>query len=163
MTRKWFFIFTALAITAVTVFVSDQITQAQRPDRSEMRDRHDGGRRGGGGRLSPTSFIDGSWADLTFTVSVNDETLLKARPIYQKHRDNLAKALREARESGDFQGIRGIMMEIRSGFTAERNAVLTDEQASQLEEIQEKRMQQMMPRGQRPDGGSGRDGGGRRR
>ena len=163
MTRKWFFISTVLAIAAVAVFVSNQITQAQRPDRSEMRDRQGGGRRGGGGRFSPTSLIDGSWADLTFTVNVDDETLLKARPIYQKYRDNLEKAVNEARESGDFQAIRGMMTEIREGFTAERNAILTDEHASQLEAIEGKRMQQMMRRGGRPDGGGERAGGGRRR
>ena len=37
MTRKSFGIVSVLAIVLVVIFVSNQITQAQRPDRSEMR------------------------------------------------------------------------------------------------------------------------------
>ena len=51
MTRKWFVLFTILAIAAIAVFVTDQVTQAQRPDRGERRDRPGGGRRGGDGAV----------------------------------------------------------------------------------------------------------------
>ena len=160
MTRKWFFIFTVFAIAAVAVFVSNQITQAQRPDRSEMRDRQGGGRRGG---FSPTSIIDSSWVDLTFTIKADDKALIQARPIYQNYRDNLEKTFKEAQKAGDFQGLRGAVTNLRDGLKTDLSAVLTEEQIAKLETLQQERRQQMgrrgggRGRGGRPDGGgSGR-------
>ena len=148
MTHKWILMFTILAIAMCAVFVSSQMTQAQRPDRGGLQDREGRDRRGGGaGRFSPTSLIDGSWADLTFGVKVDDETLIKARLIYQRHRDKIEKSVDEARESGDFQSIRNAIVEIREGFTKERNAVLTREQTKALEVIERDRGQRMMRRG----------------
>ena len=159
MTRKSFGIVSVLAIVLVVIFVSNQITQAQRPDRSEMRERARGGGRGGPGGMrgfSPTSIIDSSWTDLTFVVKVDDETLLKARPVFQKHREKLEKAVKEARDSGDFQSMRAEMARLREAFATERDAVLTEEQISQLEKLEADRIEQMMRRG----GGPGRRGGG---
>ena len=139
MTRKSFGIVSVLAIVLVVIFVSNQITQAQRPDRSEMRERGRGGGRGGPGGMrgfSPTSIIDSSWTDLTFVVKVDDETLLKARPVFQKHREKLEKAVKEARDSGDFQSMRAEMAQLREAFATERDAVLTEEQISQLEKLE---------------------------
>ena len=158
MTRKCFCMVSVLAVALIAVFVSNQITQAQRPDRSEMRERGRGGRGGAGGMrgFSPTSIIDSSWTDLTFVVKVDDETLLKARPVFQKHREKLEKAFKEARESGDFQSMRLEMAQLRDAFATERDAVLTEEQISKLEALEAKRIEQMMHRG----GGPGRRGGG---
>ena len=158
MTRKCVCIVSVIAIVLVAVLVSNQITQAQRPDRSDMRERGRGGRGGPGGMrgFSPTSIIDSAWVDLTFEVKVDDETLLKARPVFQKHREKLAKAVKEARDSGDFQSMRLEMAQLREAFATERNAVLTEEQISKLEALEAKRIEQMMRRG----GGPGRRGGG---
>ncbi len=159
MTRKCFGIVSVLAIALVAIFVSNQFTQAQRPDRSEMRERGRGGGRGGPGGMrgfSPTSIIDSSWTDLTFVVKVDDETLLKARPVFQKHREKLEKAVKEARESGDFQSMRLEMAQLREAFATDRNAVLTEEQISKLDALEAKRIEQMMRR----RGGQGRRGGG---
>ena len=159
MTRKCFGIVSVLAIALVAIFVSNQLTQAQRPDRSEMRERGRGGGRGGPGGMrgfSPTSIIDSSWTDLTFVVKVDDETLLKARPVFQKHREKLEKAVKEARESGDFQSMRLEMSQLREAFATDRNAVLTEEQISKLDALEAKRIEQMMRR----RGGQGRRGGG---
>lgn len=158
MARKSLGVVSVLAIVLATVFVLNEITQAQRPDRSEMRERGRGGRgeRGGMRGFSPTSIIDSSWTDLTFVVKVDDETLLKARPVFQKHREKLEKAVTEARESGDFQAMRLTMANLRDAFATERNAVLTEEQISKLDALEAKRIEQMMRR----RGGSGRRGGG---
>ena len=159
MARKSLGVVSVLAIVLATVFVLNEITQAQRPDRSEMRERGRGGGRGGPGGMrgfSPTSIIDSSWTDLTFVVKVDDETLLKARPVFQKHREKLEKAVKEARESGDFQSMRLEMAQLREAFATDRNAVLTEEQISKLDALEAKRIEQMMRR----RGGQGRRGGG---
>ena len=158
MTRKSLGVISVLAIVLATVFVLNEITQAQRPDRSEMRERGRGGRgeRGGMRGFSPTSIIDSSWTDLTFVVKVDDETLLKARPVFQKHREKLEKAVTEARESGDFQAMRLTMANLRDAFATERDALLTEEQIDQLQKLEARRIERMMRRG----GGPGRRGGG---
>ena len=158
MTRRCFCMVSVLAVALIAVFVSNQITQAQRPDRSEMRERGRGGRGGAGGMrgFSPTSIIDSSWTDLTFVVKVDNETLLKARPVFQKHREKLEKTVKKAMESSDFQSLRLEMAQLRDAFATERDTVLTEEQISKLEALEAKRIEQMMRRG----GGPGRRGGG---
>ena len=155
MKRRWFVLTAILAMAAVTVFLTNQVTQAQRPDRGGMRDRAGGERRGGGGMraFNPTSIIDNSWTDLTFSLKVDDETLIKARPVYQKHRDSLEKAVKEASDSQDFSGVREAMMAVRSGFETDLKSVLTEDQIAKLDTLQADRMQQMMNRGGRGGGG----------
>ena len=121
MTRRCFCMVSVLAVALIAVFVSNQITQAQRPDRSEMRERGRGGRGGAGGMrgFSPTSIIDSSWTDLTFVVKVDNETLLKARPVFQKHREKLEKTVKKAMESSDFQSLRLEMAQLRDAFATE--------------------------------------------
>ena len=145
-------------MAAVTVFLTNQVTQAQRPDRGGMRDRAGGERRGGGGMraFNPTSIIDSSWTDLTFSLKVDDETLIKARPVYQKHRDNLQKAIKEASNSEDRGALREVFGKIGSGFQADLKSVLTEDQVAQLDELAQKRRQQMMNRGGGRGGGGGR-------
>lgn len=158
MKRRWFVLTAILAMAAVTVFLTNQVTQAQRPDRGERRDRAGGERRGGGGMraFNPTSIIDNSWTDLTFAVKVDDETLIKARPVYQKHRDSLEEAVKEASSSGDFRAVREAMGKIRDGFQTDLKSVLTEEQIARLDTLQAERMQQMMNRGGGRGGGGGR-------
>ena len=158
MKRRWFVLTAILAMAAVTVFLTNQVTQAQRPDRGERRDRAGGERRGGGGMrgFNPTSIIDNSWTDLTFSLKVDDETLIEARPVYQKHRDNLQKTLKDARESGNREGLREAFGKVGSEFKADLKSVLTDEQMTKLETLQQKRMQQTMNRGGGRGGGGGR-------
>ena len=157
MKRRWFVLTAILAMAAVTVFLTNQITQAQRPDRDERRDRAGGERRGGMRGFNPTSIIDNSWTDLTFSLKVDDDTLIKARPVYQKHRDNLEKILKEVHQSGDRRGLREAFGKIGSGFKTDLKSILTEEQIAQLDELEGKRRQQMMNRG------GGRGGGGRGR
>ena len=158
MKRRWFVLTAILAMAAVTVFLTNQVTQAQRPDRGERRDRAGGERRGGGGMraFNPTSIIDNSWTDLTFSVKVDDETLIKARPVYQKHRDSLQQTLKEARESGDRGGLREAFGKVGSEFKADLKSVLTEDQVAKLDALQQERMQQMMNRGGGRGGGGGR-------
>jgi Spy/CpxP family protein refolding chaperone len=140
-------------MAAVTVFLTNQVTQAQRPDRGGMRGGGGGGMRG---FMNPTSIIDSSWTDLTFAVKVDDETLIKARPVYQKHRDSLEKAVKEASSSGDFRAVREAMGKIGDGFQTDLKSVLTEEQIAKLDALQQERMQQMMNRGGGRGGGGGR-------
>ena len=78
---------------------------------------------------------------------------VQARPVYQNSRDALEKAMKEARDSGDFGSMRGTVMEVRESFDSDLKKVLTEEQAAKLEELQQKRMERMM---NRRTGGRGR-------
>ena len=158
MKGRWFVLTAILAMAAVTVFLTNQVTQAQRPDRGERRGVE---RRGGGGGMrgfNPTSIIDNSWTDLTFSLKVDDDTLIKARPVYQKHRDSLQKTLKEAHDSRNREELRETFGKIGSEFKADLKSVLTEEQIAKLDALAQERMQQQMRRG----GGEGRRGGGGR-
>jgi len=168
MKRKLFVLLTILAITAIGIFITDQVTQAQRPDRSERGERNRGrggpGGPGGSGGMRPTSLIENSWAGVTFALKVDDKTLVKARPIHQKAWDDINKTMKEARESMDFGGMRGAIQEISKEFSESLKGVLTEGQSAQLKEWQQEQMSQQMRRGRRGGGGEGRRGeGGRRR
>lgn len=44
------------------------------------------------------AFVNISWTDLTFILKVDDQTLLKARPIYQAAFDDIQAKKQEIRE-----------------------------------------------------------------
>ena len=88
--KQKFFAIGAIAVLAIVgVFIFEHATSAQRPDRNAQNQRgnRQGGERGGRGMRSMmmmqqlVSTVENSWIDLTFSVKVDDETLVKARPI----------------------------------------------------------------------------------
>ena len=109
MKRKLFVLSAIALIAVVGLFVFEHATSAQRPDRDaqpgqDQRGNRPGGDRGGRnmmGMFNPTSFVNNSWLDLSFKVKVDDETLVKARPVHQAAIDKFEKKMKEVRESGD--------------------------------------------------------------
>ena len=176
MKQKFFAIGAIAVIAIVGVFVFQHATSAQRPDRNAQNAQSERGNRQGGergNRRMPTmnyvSLVDNSWLDLTFAVKVDDEALLKARPIYQTGRDNIASKMEalgqpEMREATEKE-IQTILME----FNMSLKEVLTEEQRAKLSKLTKNRvteMQQRMNRfrgagaGGRRGGGGGGGGGG---
>ena len=157
MKRKWFIAIAILAIAAVGVFITEQVTQAQRPDRPGAGARQ-GGPPGGGGMMNPASLVESSWAGVAFALKVDDQTLLKARPAHQKAWDSINKMMEEARASGDFQGMRDQMAEVRNEFRTSLEKVLTTDQLAKLDEWQRAQMERAGTR-RGGGGGQGRPGG----
>ena len=171
MKQKFFAIGAIAVIAIVGVFVFEHATSAQRPDRNEQGQRGnrqggDRGNRGGMGMMNPASFVDNSWIDLTFAVQVDDETLVKARPIYQMARDKFTAKMKEAQASGD---MRAAMSEMQSfaatvgrEFQTSLKEVLTEEQMKKLNELTKKRQMERQQRENRWRGGErgNRRGGG---
>ena len=158
MRSKWFLTLAICATMVIGIFVADQTTEAQR----EQRQR--GGQRRGGGRMDlATTFIGGSWVELTFSIKANDQTLTKARPVFQKAYNDLKKTMAEVGQSGDFQAIREKMQSVNSEFKSGLEKVLTEEQLAKLDKWQ-KSQQNRMRGGDRSGGrrGGGRRGGDRR-
>lgn len=161
----------AIAVIAITgFFVFEQVTSAQRPDRNApgTNQGRTGGGRGGGGMnmMNMVSLVDNSWVDLTFSVKVDDETLVKARPIYQVSRDKFAAKMKELRASGD---MRSAMTEMQSyaatvgkEFQMGLKEVLSAEQMTKLNELTKKRQTEQTNRWNRGRGEGGRRGGGNR-
>ena len=159
-----------IAVIAITgLFVFDHVTSAQRPDRNAQGGNQERGGRGGAGMMNMmnmVSVVDNSWVDLTFSVKVDDDTLVKARPIYQASRDKFAAKMKELRASGD---MRSAMTEMQSyavtvgkEFQASLKEVLTEEQMAKLNELTKKRQTDQASRMNRWRGeGSRRGGGGR--
>ena len=150
--RQKFFAIAAIAVLALLgVFIFEHATSAQRPDRNAQtpgeRGNRQGGERGnrGGmrGMVDPMAIVDNSWIDLTFAVKVDDETLVKARPISQATREKFAAKMTELRASGDWQAmqseIQKLLTEAGPKFQASLKEVLTEEQLAKLNELTKRR------------------------
>lgn len=176
--KQKFFAIGAIAVLAIVgVFIFEHATSAQRPDRNAQgqRGNRQGGERGNRGgmpMMNLVSVVENSWIDLSFGVKVDDETLLKTRPIYQETRDKVAAKMKAVREADD---VRAAMREHQSffistgkEFNASLKEILTEEQFTKLTELRKKReaeQQQRMNRwrdgGQRGQRGQRGGGGGR--
>ena len=169
MKQKFLTIGAIAVIAIVGLFVFEHATSAQRPDRDAQGQRGnrqggERGNRGGMGMMNPTSLVDNSWVDLTFSLKVDDETLVKARSVYQATRDKFAAKMKEIQASGD---MRAAMTEMQSyavtvgkEFQAGLKEVLTAEQMAKLNELTKKRQTEQANRMNRWRGESGRRGGG---
>ena len=169
MKQKFLTIGAIAVIAIVGLFVFEHATSAQRPNRDGQgqRGNRQGGDRGGNrgmGMMNPASLVDNSWIDLTFTLKVDDETLVKARPIYQTTRDKFAAKMKEVQASGD---MRTAMTEMQSfaatvgkEFQAGLKEVLTEEQMTKLNELTKKRQTEQAQRMNRWRGEGSRRGGG---
>ncbi len=172
MKQKLFTIGTIAVIAIVGLFVFEHATSAQRPDRNAQgRNQGRDGGRGGAGmmNINPVSLVDNSWVDLTFSVKVDDATLVKARPIYQASRDKFEAKMKELQASGDMRAARTEMQSyaatVGKEFQTALKEVLTAEQMTQLNALTKKRQEAQANRMNRWRGeGGGRrggDGGGR--
>ena len=132
MKSRCFVIVAILAMVIMTIILKNGVTPAQSSDRGDQL---------AGIVASVTAFADKSWIDLTFTLQVDDDTLIKARPIYQKYRDNLESTIKD-REPGEPANLYGLMKEIRDEFMAELEVVLTKAQMTELKALEKKRVRQ---------------------
>ena len=166
--KQKFFAIGAIAVLAIVgLFVFEYATLAQRPDRNAQNQRGnrqggDRGNRGGAGMINPVSWINDSWVDLTFTIKVDDESLVKARPVYQAARDKFATKMKEIQASGDRQAamteMRKLATTVGKEFTAGLKEVLTAEQAAKVNELIMKRQTEQQQRMNRWRGGGERGG-----
>ncbi len=166
MKQKLFTIGTIAVIAIVGLFVFDHVTSAQRPNRNAPGENQETGgrRRAGMMNINPVSLVDNSWVDLTFSVKVDDATLVKARPIYQASRNKFEAKMEELQASGD---MRSAMMEIQiyaatvgKAFQTDLKEVLTAEQITKLNELTKARQVEQANRMNRWRGEGGRRGGG---
>lgn len=167
MKQKLFTIGAIAVIAIVGLFVFEHATSAQRPDRNAQggnQGRAGGGRGGQMNMMNMVSIVDNSWVDLTFSVKVDDATLVKARPIYQASRDKFAAKMKELQASGD---MRSAMTEMQSyaatvgkEFQTALKEVLTAEQMTKLNELTKTRQADQATRMNRWRGEGSRRGGG---
>lgn len=169
MKQKFLAIGAIAVIAIVGLFVFEHATSAQRPDRNAQgqRGNRQGGDRGGRGMMgmmNPASLVDDSWIDLTFTLKVDDETLVKARPIYQTARDKFQAKMKEAQASGDRRAAMADMQSfaatVGKEFQNGLKEVLTQEQVTKLNELTKKRQMEQQQRMNRWQGGRRGGGGG---
>ena len=173
MKHKFFALSTIALFTIVGLLIFEHATSAQRPDRNAQPGQGERGQRQGGERANrgmsmmgnPLSLVDNSWLDLTFNVKVDDETLVKARPVYQATREKFQKKWNEIRESGDFRNAR----EQITTFTATTSTefqkslkeILSKEDMAKLTELTKQRLlAQEQARNRFRGGGEGSQRGG---
>ena len=129
MKSRYFVLASIFAMGVMTIILINEVTQAQSPNRGDHLAAI---------VASVTSFADKSWVDLTFTLKVDDDTLIKARPIYQKYRDNLESTIKDREPGGAYELIKAI----RNEFQADLQEVLTKAQMTELKALEKKRVRQ---------------------
>lgn len=166
MKQKFFAVATIALMAVVSLFIFEHVTSAQRPDRNAQPGQQQrGGNRGGMDMtrmFNPTAIAENSWLDLTFKVKVDDETLVKARPIYAATREKFEKKMAEVRESQD---MRAAMQEMQTyigtvgkEFQTELKKVLSAEELTKLNELTKERQIQEQERRNRFRGGQQQGG-----
>ena len=164
MKQKFLTIGAIAVIAIVGLFVFEHATSAQRPDREAQgqRGNRQGGGRGGGGMMNYASLVDNSWLDLTFGVKVDDETLVKARPIYQVSRDEVMMKMEALRQPDTRETATKEIQAILKDVNTSLKEILTEEEMAKLSELTKKRVTEMQQRTNRWRGGGegGRRGGG---
>ena len=194
----------AIALMIVSgLFVFEHVTSAQRPDRDTQPGQGQRGQRPGGDRgdrgnrggmmdinnlisINPVSIVENSWTDLTFNVGVDDETLMKARPIYEATRKNFQVKMKEivgkyspkvteAFASGDQRAAFQTLQQIREDINQDLGAllkssgtefqgslknVMSKEHMTKLNELTRERQAKMQQRTNRFRGGEGGQRGG---
>ena len=169
--KNKFFVISAIALIAVAgLFVFEHATSAQRPDRNAQPEQGQRGNRPAGERGgmnmsrmgNPTSIVDNSWLDLTFSMKVDDETLVKARPVYQATRDKFETKMKEIQASEDMragmQEMQAFMGTTGKEFQTELKKVLTKEQMTKLNTLTKKRQMAEQERRNRFSGQRGGQG-----
>ena len=169
--KQKFFAIGAIAVLAIVgVFIFEHATSAQRPDRNAQgqRGNRQGGERGNRGgmpMMNLVSVVENSWIDLSFGVKVDDETLLKTRPIYQETRDKVAAKMKAVQEADDMRAAiqehQSFFISTGKAFNASLKEILTEEQFTKLTELRKKREAEQQQRMNRWRGGQrGQRGGG---
>ena len=152
MKRKWFVLNTIAVIAMVGMFVFENTAAAHRQGQSKRQHRNDNARvaRGRIAMVNPVTALNNSWIDLTFGVQVDEETLAKARPIYQETRDALQKQIKEVRKSDEKRAavkkMREGIKETNAKFNASLKKILTEEQITKLTELTKKRRTEIRKR-----------------
>ena len=152
MKRKWFVLSTIAAIAMVGMFVFENTAAAHQQVQSKRQHRNDNTRaaRGRVTLVNPVTALNNSWIDLTFGVKVDEETLAKARPIYQETRETLQKQIKETRESDERRAavkkLRERIKETKTKFQASLKKVLTEAQMTKLTELTQKRRSEVRKR-----------------
>ena len=152
MKRKWFVLSTIAAIAMVGMFVFENTAAAHRQVKNKREHRNENARvtRGRIAMINPVTALNNSWIDLTFGVKVDEETLAKARPIYQETREALQKQIKEVRKSDEKRAavkkIREDIKETNAKFNASLKKVLTEKQITKLTELTKKRRTEVRKR-----------------
>lgn len=170
--RQKFLAVGAIALMAVVgLFIFEQFTSAQRPDRNAQQGQNQRGERPGGERgnrgmmdmflnlpINPVSIVENSWVDLSFKVKVDDEALVNARPIYQatlnkfemkmkEIRGKYEPKVKEAFASGDqraaFQQARTIRQEMEQDVSALLNSSGKEFQAELKKVLSEEELKKL--------------------
>lgn len=163
MKTKWFVFIAIVASVTIGSIIFQQAT-------AQLRDRPGrsfGGENAREGQLLGTAldaFVNNAWTDLTFVLKVDDETLIKARPIHQAAYDDIQnkkqeiqEKIQKARESDDgraaLQELAGMRETAKKSIeTAETEfdmklaTVLTEEQLTKLKELRKERREELQER-----------------
>ena len=143
--------FSFLLMAIVLVF-SVSCNKLQQNNQQEQPQFGPGGGMGGG-NFDPAAFIDRQMEELKKGLDLTEDQEKQVREIITAGSETIRKA-REAMQDGggDFEGMREKMQQMREEQNEKIKAVLSEEQFTKYEQIQQERRERM-----RQGGGGGRN------
>ena len=108
----------------------------------------------GGGNFDPQAMIDRQMDELKEGLQLSDDQEKQVREIITSGFETMRKAREEMQDGGDREAMREKMQQMREEQNVKIKAVLSEEQFTKYEQIQEERRQRMRQGG--GPGGPGR-------
>jgi Spy/CpxP family protein refolding chaperone len=103
---------------------------------------------GGSGNFDPAAFVDRQMEELNEGLKLSDDQEKQVREIITAGMETMRKAREEMQASGgDFEGMREKMQQMREEQNQKIKAVLSEEQFTKYEQIQQERRERMRQNG----------------
>jgi len=144
MKRISFLVMAILMVVAMSCNKGQQSNQQQQTSPGGM---------GGSGNFDPAAFVDRQMEELNEGLDLTDDQEKQVREIITTGMETMQKAREGMQEGGDREAMREKMQQMREEQNEKIKAVLSAEQFTQYEKIQEERRERM-----RQGGGGGQGG-----
>jgi hypothetical protein len=143
--------FLIMAIVVVFSVSCNKLQQNNQQEQQEMAPSSGG--MGGGGNFDPAAFVDRQMEELKEGLELSDDQEKQVRDIITAGFETMRTAREGMQDGGDREAMREKMQQMREEQTTKIKAVLTEEQFTKYEQIQQERRERMR------QGGGGFGGG----
>ena len=140
-------------LMAIVLVFSVSCNKLRQNSQEQQQQMGPGGGMGGPGNFDPAAFVDRQMEELKEGLDLSDDQEKQVREIITAGSETMRKAREGMQDGGgDFEGMREKMQQMREEQNEKIKAVLTEEQFTKYEQIQQERRERM-----RQGGGFGGD------
>jgi periplasmic protein CpxP/Spy len=131
----------------VMAFVMAFLVSCNQGSKSNQQQQMGPGGMGGPGNFDPAAFVDRQMEELKEGLDLSDDQEKQVREIITAGFENMRKSREEMQDGGDREAMREKMQAMREEQNQKIKAVLSAEQFTKYEQIQEERRERMRQNG----------------